>query len=274
MTTAPGNRRSIGTLLEIMARLRDPEDGCPWDREQTLRSIAPYTIEEAHEVADAIERGDLDDIRDELGDLLLQVVFHARIAEEAGSFDFADVVEAICDKMIRRHPHVFADAEARSVGAVRASWNDIKAAEKAARGKKSDALLDEVPGSLPALTQAIKLQNKAAKVGFDWPDTSLVLDKLNEEMLELSHELASGGPQEKIEEELGDLLFVYANLARHLNIDPEAALRRTNVKFRRRFGHVEKVLAASGRPLAGASLEEMDRLWDEAKRLECGDAAD
>ena len=258
----------IETLLAIMARLRDPDGGCPWDLEQDFASIAPYTIEEAYEVADAIERGDRDELKDELGDLLLQVVFHARMAEEEGSFAFADVVRAICEKMIRRHPHVFGDEGERSAGEVKGRWEEIKAEEKAAKGAKQASILDDVPLALPALMRAIKLQNRAARVGFDWPDTSQVIDKLNEEMLELSAELAKGGDADRLEDEMGDLLFVYANLARHLKVDPEAALRRANAKFRRRFGRIEEKLAADGRKPEDSTLEEMDALWNEAKAEE------
>lgn len=262
------DKGGIETLLDIMARLRDPQDGCPWDVEQDFASIAPYTIEEAYEVADAIERGDMDDLKDELGDLLLQVVFHAQMAKEERLFDFSDVVRAICEKMIRRHPHVFGDEEQRSAGSVKGRWEKIKAEEKAAKGAKQASILDDVPLSLPALVRAIKLQNRAARVGFDWPDISQVIDKLNEEMLELSAELAKGGDADRLEDEMGDLLFVYANLARHLNVDPEAALRRANAKFRRRFGRIEEKLAAAGKRPEDSTLEEMDAFWNEAKREE------
>lgn len=262
----------IEALLAIMAKLRAPDGGCPWDLEQNFGTIAPYTIEEAYEVADAIERGDMDDLREELGDLLLQVVFHAQMADEEGRFAFADVVRAICEKMIRRHPHVFGDEEARTAGAVKGRWDEIKAEEKAAKGKPAQAsLLDEVPLALPALTRAVKLQTRAARVGFDWPSTAEVLDKLNEEMLELSQELAKGGEHDRLEDELGDMLFVYANLARHLKVDPEAALRRANAKFRRRFGHIEEKLAARGKTPEQSTLEEMDALWNEAKGEERGE---
>lgn len=261
----------IDALLAIMAKLRSPEGGCPWDLEQNFATIAPYTIEEAYEVADAIEQGDMGELRDELGDLLFQVVFHAQMASEAGSFTFEDVVRAICEKMIRRHPHVFGDETARSAGAVKGRWEEIKAEEKAARGKPArESVLDDVPLALPALTRAVKLQARAARVGFDWPSTAEVLDKLNEEMLELSEELTKGGDRDRIEDEFGDLLFVYANLARHLKIDPEAALRRTNAKFRRRFGRIEEKLAAKGISPEQSTLEEMDALWNEAKREERG----
>ena len=258
----------IDALIAIMARLRDPEDGCPWDLEQDFSTIAPYTIEEAYEVADAIEQGDMAELRDELGDLLFQVAFHARMAEEQDAFAFGDVVRAICEKMIRRHPHVFGDEEQRDAGAVKGRWEDIKAAERAEKPRKPASILDDVPLSLPALARAVKLQNRAARVGFDWPDTSHVIDKLNEEMLELSAEVAKGGDADRLEDEMGDLLFVYANLARHMKIDPEKALRRANTKFRRRFGRIEEKLAAQGRKPEDSTLEEMDALWDEAKAEE------
>lgn len=261
---------AIDRLLAIMARLRDPNDGCPWDIEQDFASIAPYTIEEAYEVADAIERGDMTELKEELGDLLLQVVFHARMAEEGGHFSFDDVANAISEKMTRRHPHVFGDEGERNASEVRTRWEDIKAAEKAAKGAAQTSILDDVPLALPALTRAVKLQNRAARVGFDWPDTSLVIDKLNEEMLELSAEIANGGDPDRLEDEMGDLLFVYANLARHMKIDPEAALRRANAKFRRRFGRIEEKLAAKGKSPEESTLEEMDALWNEAKREERG----
>lgn len=265
----PENLSHIESLLQIMAKLRDPDGGCPWDLEQNFATIAPYTIEEAYEVADAIELDDMSELRDELGDLLLQVVFHAQMAKEAKEFQFEDVVRAICEKMIRRHPHVFGDEKARAAGTVSTRWEEIKAEEKAAKGKsKGQSLLDDVPMALPALTRALKLQKRAATVGFDWPSTANVLDKLNEEMLELSHELAKGGDKDRLEDEFGDILFVYANLARHLEIDPEAALRRTNAKFRRRFGRIEEKLAAQNRALTDSNLEEMDAMWNEAKREE------
>ncbi|MBA4208103.1 MAG: nucleoside triphosphate pyrophosphohydrolase [Parvibaculum sp.] len=273
-STVPATRRAIlseraiDRLLAIMARLRDPQDGCPWDIEQNFASIAPYTIEEAYEVADAIERGDMDDLKDELGDLLLQVVFHARMAEEAGLFAFDDVADAISAKMTRRHPHVFGSEGERMSGEVKTRWEEIKAEEKAAKGVASASILDDVPLALPALARAVKLQNRAARVGFDWPDTSLVIDKLNEEMLELSAEIAKGGDPDRLEDEMGDLLFVYANLARHMKVDPEAALRRANAKFRRRFGRIEEKLAALGKRPEDSTLEEMDNLWNEAKREE------
>jgi len=250
-----------------MARLRDPQTGCPWDIEQTFESIAPYTIEEAHEVADAIARGDFDDLRDELGDLLLQVVYHARMAEEAGRFDFDAVAQGIADKMIRRHPHVFGAADPdRTAAEQTAEWEAIKAAERAAKGQDRARTLDGVALGLPALTRALKLQNRAARVGFDWPQTAAVLDKITEEAGEL--EAARDGDPAHLAEEYGDLLFVMVNLGRHLKIDPEAALRGANAKFTRRFGHIEDELAAAGRSPDQATLEEMDALWDAAKALE------
>ena len=262
--------QDVRRLLDIMRRLRDPQLGCPWDVEQTFATIAPYTIEEAYEVADAIERGDLTDLRDELGDLLLQVVFHARMAEEIGAFAFGDVVDGICDKLLRRHPHVFGDGRADTPAAVRVAWEDIKNDERQSKNGHKTGVLDEVPLALPALSRAVKLQERAARVGFDWPDRSHVLDKLNEEMLELSSAVADGGDTGDVAEELGDLLFVYANLARHLKIDPEAALRAANEKFVRRFRRIEELMAASGRTPEDSSLAEMDRLWDRAKAEEKG----
>lgn len=249
-----------------MARLRDPDGGCPWDLEQTFATIAPYTVEEAYEVADAIQRNDLADLKDELGDLLLQVVFHARMAEEQGAFAFDDVVDAICDKMVRRHPHVFGDASFADVTEQSAAWERFKAEERAAKGRAA-SLLDDVPVGLPALTRAVKLTKRAGRVGFDWPDALRVLEKLHEEIGELEAEIASGN-RDKCMDELGDLLFVCANLARKLDIDPEAALRSTNAKFIRRFNHIERSLEAKHRPLADASLDEMEALWSEAKRAE------
>ena len=257
----------VARLREIMRRLRDPETGCPWDIVQTFDTIAPYTIEEAYEVADAIARGDTDDLRDELGDLLLQVVYHARMAEEAGAFGFDDVARAICDKMVRRHPHVFGD-ESRDKTPERqtADWERIKAAERAGRVETASAL-DGVAAGLPALTRAVKLQNRAARVGFDWPDAGHVTAKIAEEAAELA-EAARSGDADHTREEYGDLMFVMANLARHLDIDPEAALREANLKFTRRFNAVEAALARNGRSPSGSTLEEMDALWDAVKRAE------
>jgi MazG family protein len=262
-------RHPIFRLVEIMARLRAPEGGCPWDLEQTFATIAPYTVEEAYEVADAIERNDLSDLRQELGDLLLQVVFHARMAEEAGAFDFADVARAINDKMIRRHPHVFGDASHRSAREQTAAWETIKAEERAAKaaGDKPPSLLDDVPVGLPALTRAVKLSKRAARVGFVWPSAVEVLAKLREEVAELEAEVAAGDV-EKARDELGDVLFVCANLARELDIDPEVALRGTNAKFIRRFNYIEAELAARGSSPEQSDLAEMDALWNAAKAAE------
>jgi ATP diphosphatase len=268
----------ITRLLEIMAALRTPGTGCPWDLEQDFASIAPYTLEEAYEVVDAIERGDLADLRDELGDLLLQVVFHARMAEEKGAFAFADVVEAITKKLIRRHPHVFGSTRDLSPEQVKSLWDSIKAQEKADRrverekmGQSPEAheagFLGGIPTALPALTRAQKLTAKAAKVGFDWPEPSQVIDKIHEELEEVK-EASSTGNRDRIEDEIGDLLFSVTNLARHYGIDPERALRRTNAKFERRFRAVEEALGNQERSLDEASLEEMEQLWVAAKSAE------
>ena len=267
--------KDIARLIEIMAALRAPKTGCPWDLEQNFSTIAPYTIEEAYEVADAIARGDLDDLRDELGDLLLQVVYHARMAEEAGEFAFGDVVEAITTKMIRRHPHVFGDEEARSAGMAKGMWEKIKAAEKAqkrsarlARGldpeDNGNGFLDSVPVALPALTRALKLQEKAACVGFDWSEAAPILDKIEEEIGELREALAKGDAA-PIKDEFGDILFALVNLGRHLKLDSEAALSGTNEKFRTRFHYVERELESSGNTLEKATLDEMEALWQQAK---------
>lgn len=253
----------IARLLEIMRRLRDPETGCPWDIEQTFATIAPYTIEEAYEVADAIERQAWDELRGELGDLLFQSVFHAQMASEAGMFDFDDVANTMSDKMVARHPHVFGD-ESREKSAEQQTrdWETIKAAERA--GKNQSGALDGVAVHLPALTRAVKLQKRAARVGFDWPDTSHVLDKVQEEIGELVEARESGDPA-AIKDEFGDLLFVMANLARHWDIDPEEALRGANAKFTRRFEGIEARLAADGRTPKDSDLAEMDALWDAVK---------
>ena len=263
--------RDIGRLIEIMAALRDPATGCPWDVVQNFATIAPYTVEEAHEVADAIARGDLSDLRDELGDLLLQVVYHARMAEEIGAFAFPDVVEAITTKLIRRHPHVFGDEDARAAGAAKGFWEKAKAEEKRARaeglgGAPGKGLLEDVAPGLPALQRAVKLQAKASTVGFDWNDPRAVLAKLREEIDEIEAELAHAPVDSgRAADEVGDLLFAVANLARHLEIDPDQALRRTNAKFVRRFGAIEAALAAGGRSPGEASLDEMEALWQGAK---------
>jgi len=270
--------RDIAGLIEIMAALRTPGTGCPWDLEQDFASIAPYTVEEAYEVADAIARGDLVDLKDELGDLLLQVVFHARMAQEQGSFAFPDVVEAITTKLIRRHPHVFGEARDLSPAEVKALWGQIKAQEKADKARAraevglpepADAkgVLAGVPTTLPSLTRAWKLQAKASTVGFDWNDARLVLDKIREETAEVDEALASGD-KAAIKEEIGDLLFVIANLARHVDADPEACLTAANAKFERRFAGIEAALEHQGREPKQASLEELEALWQQVKRAE------
>jgi MazG family protein len=264
---APPNETSpLDRLLAIMARLRDPQDGCAWDLEQTFATIAPYTVEEAYEVADAIERGDLGDLKDELGDLLFQVVFHSRMAEEGGHFAFDDVATAICEKMIRRHPHVFGGEDARTSAEQTEAWEVIKAQERATKGK-ADSLLDDVPAGLPALTRAMKLSRRAAGVGFVWPTVEKVLEKLDEEVDELKVEIAANDLA-KAREELGDVLFVVANIARTLEIDPEDALRATNAKFARRFRFIEAALKVRGRTPGQSDLAEMDALWDQAKAAE------
>jgi len=250
-------------LLAIMARLRDPVRGCPWDQVQNFASIAPYTIEEAYEVADAIARQDVAALKDELGDLLFQVIYHARLAEEMGAFRFDDVAASIGDKMVRRHPHVFGDAAARGQDGHSASWEAQKQAERLARAESG--VLAGVPVALPALTRAEKLCARAARVGFDWPDAASVLEKLEEELTELRAELPDGAP-DRLEDEMGDILFVLANLARKLRLDPEAALRRGNEKFAARFGAVERILAADGLTPAEAGLEAMEAAWQQVKR--------
>jgi ATP diphosphatase len=256
----------ITRLIEIMAALRTPQTGCPWDLEQNFETIAPYTLEEAYEVADAIARGDLADLRDELGDLLLQVVFHARMAQERGAFDFGDVVQSITEKLLRRHPHVFGDAQGLTPQAVEGLWERIKAQEKADRNVHGDqkGALAGVPVALPALTRALKLQNKAGKVGFDWNDPHTVLAKIREEADEIESALAAG-QRDQAAAEVGDLLFAVVNLSRHLGADPEAVLRATNQKFERRFASIERALAENGKAPQDATLAEMDALWDAAK---------
>jgi nucleoside triphosphate diphosphatase len=268
--------RDIARLLEIMAALRTPGSGCPWDLAQNFATIAPYTIEEAYEVADAIARGDLHDLRDELGDLLLQVVFHARMAQEQGAFDFGDIVQALTEKLVRRHPHVFGDAQGLTPKAVEGLWERIKAqerAEKAQRQSRAEppGALAGVPVALPALTRALKLQDKAGKVGFDWNDPLAVLAKIREEADEIEAELAAGqraAAAAAAAAEVGDLLFAVVNLARHLDVDPEATLRATNAKFERRFAAIERALAERGKSPQAATLAEMDALWNEAKAAE------
>ena len=257
--------RSIDTLLAIMAALRAPVTGCPWDLQQSFETIAPYTIEEAYEVADAIASGSREHLKEELGDLLLQPVYHAQMAAEEGAFSFADVVEGVVTKMIRRHPHVFGDDKARSSGVAKGFWEANKTKERAAKGAAEVGVLDGVALSLPGLTRAIKLQSKAAKVGFDWPSVDNVYDKIAEEIEEFRV-----APEADKASEFGDLLFAVANVARHLGIDPEAALRATNAKFERRFAFIEKGLADVGKTPAASNLAEMDALWDQAKAKERG----
>lgn len=262
---------ALQRLLAIMRRLRDPVNGCSWDVAQTFYTIAPYTIEEAYEVADAIERGTPADLCDELGDLLLQVVFHARMAEEAGLFDFAAIASSIAEKMIRRHPHIFGEDGPKSADAVRATWETLKAAERSEKAHKSarpESVLDDVGLAFPALMRAEKLQKRAARVGFDWGAPEPVLAKIAEEIGELGEEMRQGAPIERLTDELGDVLFAVVNLARHLKIDPETALRGTNAKFERRFRYMEEKLLAQGKRPAESSLEDMEALWVEAKQKE------
>jgi ATP diphosphatase len=270
MSPTPAPSRDIARLIEIMAALRTPQSGCPWDLAQNFATIAPYTLEEAYEVADAIARGDLLDLKDELGDLLLQVVFHARMAQEQGAFEFGDVVQAITEKLIRRHPHVFGEKHAHDPQAVKGLWDEIKAQEKAQRGRTEEhGALSGIPVGLPALTRALKLQAKASRVGFDWNDPRAVLRKIREETDEIEAALAGGeAAKAAAAAEVGDLLFAAVNLARHLDADPEAVLRGTNQKFERRFAAIERALAAKGKAPQDATLAEMDALWDEAKATE------
>jgi ATP diphosphatase len=274
LTDAP--RERIETLLAVMARLRDPERGCPWDVKQDFASIATYTIEEAYEVAEAIDRGDLGDLKDELGDLLLQVVFHAQMANEQGAFGFADVVAAINDKMIRRHPHVFGEASVEDADAQTAAWEKMKAAERAAKRRDADtppSALDDVPKALPEWQRALKLQKRGANVGYDWPDATPVIAKLEEELEEVREALAmppSPERQDALEDEIGDLLFVAMNLARKAKVDPGTALRRANAKYERRFRQMEVLARAQGREFAALSLDEQSALWNDAKRIERG----
>ncbi|HEX5931680.1 MAG TPA: nucleoside triphosphate pyrophosphohydrolase [Methyloceanibacter sp.] len=273
MSDGPEKRYTLDDLLAVMARLRDKDAGCPWDIAQSFGTIAPYTIEEAYEVADAIAREDLDALKEELGDLLLQVAYHAQMASEERRFGFDDVVDTITRKMVRRHPHVFGEAS-RDEFLTKNMWGRIKEAEKAERGSTSRrSRFDDVPLALPALARAVKLQKRAAEVGFDWPSVAPVVAKAEEELTELKGAVAARdesdrGPATRAREELGDLLFAVANIARHLGVDPEAALRDANAKFLRRFATVEEALAKDGRKAEDATLEEMDRLWDEAKAAE------
>ncbi len=259
---------NLKDLLKIMEKLRHPKEGCAWDLEQDFKSIAPYTIEEAYEVAEAIELNDMDGLKDELGDLLFQVIFLARIAQERGTFDFNDVVDAISDKMIRRHPHIFADQTYRTSEQQTKAWEDQKEQERAQKDHKT-SILDGVTVGMPAFNRAVKLQNRAARVGFDWPKTSQVIDKLNEEMAELSAELvANQQDQDKIEEEFGDMMFVYANLARHLKINPETALKRANDKFTNRFKKIEQYIENEQKSFDQYSLDQLEEFWIKAKEEE------
>ena len=263
----------IKRLLDIMAKLRDPDGGCPWDLEQSFTTIVPYTIEEAYEVAEAIDAEDWPALRDELGDLLFQVVFYARMAEEAGLFDFDDVAAGAAEKMVRRHPHVFGDVTVEGAAGQTRAWETHKAAEREARAASDGRLpsvLDGVAGRLPASARATKLQARAARVGFDWPDIAPVFDKIDEEIGEIRAALAEGAPAERLTDEIGDLMFACINLARHATVDVETALRGVNAKFERRFRRIESLLAADGRAPDGATLEEMDALWDQAKAEEAG----
>jgi ATP diphosphatase len=269
----------IARLIEIMAALRTPGSGCPWDLEQNFETIVPFTLEEAYEVADAVQRGNLDDLRDELGDLLLQVVFHARMAEEQKAFDFGGVVEAITSKMIRRHPHVFGDARDLSPEAIKSSWTAIKAAEKAAKAASQSpghqppsGILADIAITLPGLIRAVKLQEKASRVGFDWNDAAQVMKKIREETDEVEEALKGDDP-EAVAEEIGDLFFAVANLARHCQCDPETIVRAANAKFERRFRYIEEALAGRGQPFSATSLQEMEALWVEAKWAERQDKA-
>ena len=270
MSSEPSSTNDAETqlraLIEVMAKLRDPINGCAWDLEQDHASIAPYTIEEAYEVQDAIEKNDMQGLREELGDLLLQVVFQARIGEEAGHFDFADIAQAITDKMIRRHPHIFGDHEYRTAEEQRQAWEDMKAEER--QSKNETRLLDDVAATLPAMMRAFKLQKRAARVGFDWPDSQQVLDKVKEELAEVEAELTPDQiDQNRLEDEIGDVLFSVINLARKLEIDPEQALKSTNNKFTNRFNYVEQVIVSNGNNFKEASLDEMEDLWQKAKSI-------
>jgi MazG family protein len=263
------DRTSIEKLLEIMATLRDPARGCPWDRAQSFASIAPHTIEEAYEVADTIERGAISELAGELGDLLFQVVFYAQLAREEGRFDFADVVASICEKLVRRHPHVFGAARVADLDALAESWESIKREERVAKARGS--VLAGIPAALPGLSRAVKLGRRAAAVGFEWPDMPPVRAKVGEELAELDEAIVVGG-RERIAAEMGDVLFALANLCRHLEIDPEACLRRANRSFERRFGHIEKRVSAAGGDWSQFDLTALDAFWDEAKRAEPPDA--
>lgn len=265
---APTDLRSISSLVEIMAALRNPDGGCPWDLEQDYASIAPYTIEEAYEVFDAIERKDFPHLKDELGDLMFQAVYHAQMASEDKHFDFDDVVENICEKMIRRHPHVFGDAGTRTSEGQTVAWEEIKAAERAQKGETNEGVLDGLPLALPALLRSLKLQKRAARVGFDWPDVAGVIDKFSEEVEEFYDEMPEPIDADRLEDEFGDALFALVNVGRHFKLDPEKALRRANGKFVRRFEHIERCLGESGKTPADVDLDAMEALWKEAKGKE------
>ncbi|MFA7322081.1 MAG: nucleoside triphosphate pyrophosphohydrolase [Dokdonella sp.] len=265
---------NIDELLAIMARLRDPDNGCPWDIEQSFETIVPYTIEEAYEVADAVDRRDYTDLRDELGDLLLQVVFHARMAEEAGHFRFEDVVAAICRKMVSRHPHVFAEATAETAEEVLGNWEAIKRGEREAAGDADRSALAGIARGLPEWQRATKLQKRAARVGFDWPDVGPVFDKLHEEIDEVRAEFAGGADPARLTDEIGDVLFVCANLARHAQVEVSTAMRHANAKFERRFRRMEAIAAEAGEALAGKSLAQQEALWQRAKREERAGSAE
>ncbi len=270
-TAHRGELNDIATLRGIMARLRDPQGGCPWDLQQDFASIAPYTVEEAYEVADAIDRNDLVELKDELGDLLLQVVFHAQMASEQGAFDFGDVVASISAKMIRRHPHVFADTEVDGAADVSANWEEIKRAERAAKGEQDSSALAGIARGLPEWQRAVKLQSRAARTGFDWPQVQPVLDKLREEVDEVQAEFAAApvaDNQARLQEEIGDVLFVCANLARHARVDVGTALRQANLKFERRFRAMEALAAAQGGSMPALTLEQQEALWQAVKRAE------
>ncbi|BAI75456.1 nucleoside-triphosphate pyrophosphatase (plasmid) [Azospirillum sp. B510] len=267
--------RNIDRLLDVMARLRNPDGGCPWDLEQTYRTIAPHTIEEAYEVADAVEKDDKVALREELGDLLFQVVYYSQMAREEGLFDFDEVAGVITDKMIRRHPHVFGPEEVKTSDQQTSRWEEHKAAERAAKAAeegRAPSALEGVIAGLPALTRALKLQNRAARVGFDWTDARDILDKIEEEVRELRAEMDAGSGQERVADELGDLLFALVNLARRMKVEPETALRGTNAKFERRFHRIEALLAAERRKPQDATLDEMEAMWQRAKREERGEA--
>lgn len=267
----PSSKSGIDRLREVMARLRDRQNGCPWDMEQDFDSIAPYTIEEAYEVADAIQRRDMSALKEELGDLLLQVVYHAQMASELGVFDFETVAQGIADKMIARHPHVFGDQKIDTAQAQTSNWEQFKAAERAAKAQaagSTGSILEGVALALPALMRSEKLQKRAARVGFEWKEAREVFDKIAEELGELRAEVDGARDPDRLTDELGDVLFVMANLGRQLKVDPEVALRHANAKFERRFGHIEQRLRETNRPIEQVSLEEMEALWQEAKRLE------